>query len=56
MPEEQSAQQETSTQNCGGCGKQLKKIKRYYRNGKYYCSKRCFKNKVKKAGQEKAGE
>ncbi len=29
--------------NCLVCNKPLKKIKRYYRNGKYYCSKKCWK-------------
>jgi len=56
MPEEQAVASESTTQNCAGCGKQVAKIKRYYRNGKYYCSKRCYKDKLKKASQEKAGE
>lgn len=38
--------------NCLGCGKPLKKIKRYYRNGKYYCSKKCWRKKIK----EEAGK
>lgn len=29
--------------NCLACGKPLKKIKRYYRNEKYYCTKKCWK-------------
>ena len=33
------------TKNCVGCGKPMKRAKRYYRNGKYYCNKNCFKNK-----------
>ncbi|MCM8800822.1 MAG: hypothetical protein NC912_02245 [Candidatus Omnitrophica bacterium] len=33
--------------NCLGCGKPLKKIKRYYRDGKYYCSKKCWHKKIK---------
>lgn len=28
--------------NCSGCNKPLKKIKSYYRNGKFYCSKKCW--------------
>ncbi len=28
--------------NCLGCGKPLKRIKRYYRNGKFYCTKKCW--------------
>ncbi|MCM8780722.1 MAG: hypothetical protein NC908_02210 [Candidatus Omnitrophica bacterium] len=33
--------------NCLGCGKPLKKLKRYYRNGKYYCTKKCWCKTVK---------
>ncbi|MFH1655516.1 MAG: hypothetical protein ABH954_02770 [Candidatus Omnitrophota bacterium] len=55
MPDQQ-ATQEATNQNCAGCNKQLRKVKRYYRNSKYYCSKKCFKNKLKKAGQENTGE
>lgn len=32
--------------NCLGCNKPLKKIKRYYRNGKYYCTKRCWQKAI----------
>ncbi len=32
--------------NCLGCNKALKKIKRYYRNGKYYCTKRCWQKAI----------
>lgn len=42
--------------NCGGCSKPVKKIKRYYRGGKYYCTKRCYKNFLAKAkDKEKDG-
>ena len=37
------------TKNCTACGKPMKKSKRYYRNGKYYCNKNCFKGKGKAA-------
>ena len=33
------------TKNCAGCAKPMKRAKRYYRNGKYYCNKNCFKSK-----------
>jgi formylmethanofuran dehydrogenase subunit E len=33
------------TKNCASCNKPMKRSKRYYRNGKYYCNKNCFKNK-----------
>lgn len=29
--------------NCLGCNKPLKKIKSYYRDGKFYCTKKCWK-------------
>ncbi len=35
--------------NCLACNKLLKKIKRYYRNGKYYCTKRCWQDYLKKS-------
>jgi len=38
--------------NCGGCAKPIKKIKRYYRNGKYYCTKKCFKAFLAKAKKD----
>ncbi len=31
--------------NCPSCKKPMPKIKRYYRNGVYYCNKNCFKNR-----------
>ena len=37
---------------CAQTGVILKKVKRYYRNGKYYISKAAFKTKAK-ADQEK---
>lgn len=29
--------------NCPACKKSINKIKRYYRNGIYYCNKRCWR-------------
>lgn len=43
------------TKNCAACGKPMKKAKRYYRNGKYYCNKNCFKGKGKAAAGAKTG-
>jgi hypothetical protein len=34
--------------NCPACNKPLKRLKRYYRNGKFYCNKKCWK-KVEEA-------
>jgi predicted transcriptional regulator len=33
--------------NCLTCGKPIKKLKRYYRDGKFYCSKKCWVKKFK---------
>jgi len=38
--------------NCLGCGKPMKRIKRYYRDGKYYCTKKCWLKALKKAKEE----
>ena len=41
--------------NCLACNKLIKKLKVYYRNGKFYCSKRCwrtFMDKSKAEGKE----
>lgn len=40
--------------NCAGCNKPLKKLKRYYRNGKYYCGKKCWKKSLSEAKKEKS--
>ena len=37
----QPAAEEKQT-NCLSCNKPLKRIKRYYRNGKFYCTKKCW--------------
>ncbi|MCM8779710.1 MAG: hypothetical protein NC914_00970 [Candidatus Omnitrophica bacterium] len=39
--------------NCLGCGKPLRKLKLYYRNGKYYCSKKCWRKVAEKIKAEK---
>jgi len=40
--------------NCLGCNKPLKRIKRYYRDGKFYCDKKCWRKA--KADKAKEGE
>ena len=37
------AAERTAAKNCVQCNKPIKKKSGYYRNGKYYCNKRCFK-------------
>jgi len=39
--------------NCLGCSKPLKKLKRYYRDGKFYCSKTCWRNYIAKSKEKK---
>jgi len=46
------AQESTKRVNCLTCNKQLKRIKRYYRDGKYFCNKNCYKAFIKKQSQE----
>ncbi len=35
--------------NCPSCNKPLKRSRRFYRNGKYYCNNTCFKTADVKA-------
>ena len=35
--------------NCAGCKKSIRKKRWYYRNGSYYCTKRCWTSVKKKA-------
>lgn len=30
--------------NCLACNKPIRKLKRYYRDSKFYCSKKCWSN------------
>ncbi len=39
--------------NCLACNKPMKRIKRYYRNGKYYCSKKCWLKALKSKDKDK---
>jgi len=39
--------------NCLGCNKPIKKLKRYYRDGKFYCSKKCWKKSLTAKEEEK---
>ena len=40
--------------NCPSCKKPLKRSRRYYRNGKYYCNNNCFHKATATAKEEKA--
>ena len=35
--------------NCLSCNKPIRKLKLYYRDGKFYCSKRCWRAFIEKA-------
>jgi hypothetical protein len=53
---ENQAKAKTTTEkqaNCLSCNKPIKKIKKYYRDQKYYCNKRCWKDFIKKTKEEK---
>ncbi|MDD4979968.1 MAG: hypothetical protein PHC54_01665 [Candidatus Omnitrophica bacterium] len=39
--------------NCLACNKPIRKLKRYYRNGKFYCNKRCWRKATQKPKEEK---
>ena len=38
--------------NCPACKKPLKKARRFYRNGGYYCNNNCYKKATEKAAAE----
>ncbi|MFA6357255.1 MAG: hypothetical protein WCY09_01105 [Candidatus Omnitrophota bacterium] len=42
--------------NCPACNKLIKKLRRYYRNGKLYCTKRCWKTALSKSKEEAANK
>ena len=40
--------------NCASCNKSIKKKRWYYRAGKFYCTKRCWKTGLKKEANAEA--
>ena len=38
--------------NCITCNKPIKKLKRYYRDGKFYCARKCYKDFLEKQKAE----
>ena len=38
--------------NCLACNKLIKKLKKYYRDGKVYCSKKCWRAFINKSKTE----
>ncbi|MBI5143530.1 MAG: hypothetical protein HZA30_00480 [Candidatus Omnitrophica bacterium] len=55
-PTTTAAPKKEKPSNCAGCSKSIKKKRWYYRNGKYYCTKRCWKNALSKEEKPKATE
>ncbi len=60
MSVEQTTTKESQTKpklekqtNCLNCNKPIKKLKRYYRDGKFYCNKKCWRLYLKKQKEEK---
>jgi hypothetical protein len=51
--ETKAVPKEEKQTNCLSCNKPIKKLKRYYRNGKFYCSKKCWRNYISKSKEEK---
>lgn len=39
--------------NCLNCSKPIKKLKRYYRDGKFYCNKKCWLKFINKSKEVK---
>ncbi|MFA5093559.1 MAG: hypothetical protein WC543_06470 [Candidatus Omnitrophota bacterium] len=38
--------------NCLSCNKVVKRLRRYYRDGKYYCTIKCWREFIKKSKEE----
>ncbi len=54
--EAKAAPQEEVRKNCPACKKALKRAKKYYRNGDYYCNKNCWAKAQSQQGQEAGKE
>ena len=55
MAEEAKAVVVEEVKNCPSCKKPLKRARRFYRNGAYYCNSNCFK-KVRSEAKAAAAE
>ncbi|MBF0511318.1 MAG: hypothetical protein HQL13_03220 [Candidatus Omnitrophica bacterium] len=54
MAEANEAPVVEEVKNCPTCKKPMKRARRYYRNGAYYCNNNCFK-KAQATAKENAG-
>jgi hypothetical protein len=53
-PAAQEAKPQTEKQtNCLSCNKPIRKIKKYYRDGKFYCNKACWRAYLTKQKEQK---
>jgi len=41
--------------NCLSCNKPIRKLKRYYRDGKFYCTKKCWSDFLAKSKEKAEG-
>jgi hypothetical protein len=41
--------------SCAACKKAVKKVRRFYRNGKYYCNQNCWRKSQSGAKSESEG-
>jgi len=62
-PQEAKPQEATATKakkegpaNCAGCNKSIRKKRWYHRNGKFYCTKRCWKTAAEKEAKPEAAK
>lgn len=53
LPQEAKPVKKEVQANCLACNKPIKKLKRYYRDGKFYCNKKCYRAYVKKPKEDK---
>lgn len=56
IPPPPAKPQEEKQTNCLGCNKPLNKLKVYYRNGKFYCNKKCWRKSMESKEQKKETE
>jgi len=54
--EQPAAVKKEKPANCSVCNKSIRKKRCYYRNGKYYCTKRCWQTTLKKEGPPVEGD
>lgn len=55
-PKEEKKEEKVKPTNCVQCNKSIKKIRWYYRDGKYYCTKRCWMTASKKEAKPAEGQ